>query len=409
MVIFPYGTDSPLYHLPVITILMVVINVLVFFGEPVQQAATSDEHPVAHFAEWVMGQQTGGEDDTYKLQFGEGLKPWQWITSSFLHLNFGHLLGNMIFLVLFGIIVEGKIGWWKFLGIYLGISLIAGFLSQGVISLVNPGYQGAALGASSVVCGLMAIAVFWAPINNIQMLANFYFRYTWHFDVPVAAFAGFFLLIDILSTLFVAAHAHSFAPFTAFLHTCGIVVGVVVGIGMLKLNWVDCDGFDAFSVILGRHQGTHFRGVDEEDQTDNTLPVERGIQQIREILAQEDQPLLAHRANEGMRIKFPQWHLPDREFLLLIQQLVRKDHTPEAIQAMQQYLKTPRAKEQQVRLKLASLLVDSQQQPRQAIATLSPIDYDQLSAKEQAIYDRVSSAAKQLHASGDLDMLPFDD
>lgn len=409
MIIFPYGTDSPLYHLPVITIVMVVINFLIFFGEPFQQAATSEEHPVAYFAEWVMGQETGSEDDSYKLQFGEGLKPWQWITSSFLHINFGHLLGNMIFLVLFGIIVEGKIGWWKYLGIYLGISLIAGFLAQGVISLANPSYQGAALGASGVVCGLMAIAVLWAPINNVQMLVNVYFRYTWYFDVPVAAFAGFFLLIDILSTFFVAAHAHSFAPFTAFLHTCGIVVGVVVGVGMLKLNWVDCDGFDAFSVILGRHQGTHFRGVDEEDETDNTLPVERGIEQIREILQQGDQPLLAYQANVSMRLRFPQWHLPDREFLLLIQQLVRGDHPEQAVRAMHQYLRTPRAKEQQVRLKLASLLVDSLKHPRQAIETLRLVDYDQLTDKEQAIYDRVSSDAKQLHASGELDMLPFDD
>ena len=56
------------------------------------------------------------------LQYGT-FKPWQWITSNFMHAGFMHLLGNMFCLWGFGLVVEGKIGWWRFLLVYLGIGI----------------------------------------------------------------------------------------------------------------------------------------------------------------------------------------------------------------------------------------------------------------------------------------------
>jgi membrane associated rhomboid family serine protease len=60
-------------------------------------------------------------EGTLLLQYGAGLKPWQWMTSIFMHAGIGHLLGNMIFLWAFGLIVEGKIGWLPFTLLYLAI------------------------------------------------------------------------------------------------------------------------------------------------------------------------------------------------------------------------------------------------------------------------------------------------
>lgn len=52
------------------------------------------------------------------LQYGNGIRSWQWVTSIFMHAGIGHLVGNMIFLWSFGLIVEGKVGWKVFLAIY---------------------------------------------------------------------------------------------------------------------------------------------------------------------------------------------------------------------------------------------------------------------------------------------------
>lgn len=409
--LIPYGTDAPLYHFPVMTITLVVINLLIFVAEPIHEIATgSERHPLEVMIEAVLPQNSEPPQD-YVLQFGQGLKPWQWITSSFLHLNLLHLIGNMIFLALFGLIVEGKVGWWRFLGIYLFICAIASFLSQAIVSLLNPGYEGIALGASDAISGLMAICIVWAPLSNIQVVLNMYYRYNWHYDVPVAAFAGFFLLLDVISTLFFAAHTHSFVPFTAFLHTCGTMIGLAVGIAFVKLKWVDCDGFDAFTVIEGRHEKSHFRGDDTQEQSpvSTALSVERGLNQIREIVEAGDQPRLAYRAHVSMLQKLPDWYLPDREFLLIIQQLCQQQHFQDAVRAMRDYLKTPRAKQDQVRLKLASILIDPLEHPSQALEVLQQIDTSQLNAKQRAILQQSEVQANQLRDRGVVDSLHFED
>ncbi len=410
LVVVPYGTDAPLYHLPVMTITLVVLNILMFFAAPIHELATgTEQHPLEVMIEALLVHDTEPSSE-YELQFGAGLKPWQWISSSFLHASLLHLLGNMLFLGLFGLIVEGKLGWWKFLSVYLGICAVSGFLAQGIVGLLNPGYDGAALGASAAICGLMAICILWAPLNHIQIVLNLYYCYNWHYDIPIAAFAGFFLIIDILSTLFFAAHSNTFIPFTAFLHTCGTLVGAAVGVAFLKLNWVDCDGFDAFTVIEGRHERTQYRGNEQDHSvTPSTMTPERGLQQIQEILEGGDQPRLAYRAHVSMIQKNPDWHLPDREFLLIIQQLCRQQHHDEAVRAMREYLKTPRAKQDQVRLKLAALLIDPLQHPSQAINILQQINFGQLSPKERTLYRNAQQRAQQLQNAGVVDTLPFEE
>ncbi|WP_158545181.1 rhomboid family intramembrane serine protease [Bremerella cremea] len=411
MVLIPYGTDAPLYHLPVITVTLVVLNVAIFFAEPIHRLATgTQQHPLEVITEAVLVRQAE-QPKEYQLQFGEGLKPWQWITSSFLHGNLLHLVSNMIFLTLFGLIVEGKLGWWKFLGVYLAICAVAGFLAQGFISLVNPGYEGTALGASDAICGLMAICILWAPLNNIQVVVNFRFHYNWHFEIPVAAFAGIYLLLDIISTLFFATYARSFAPFTAFLHTCGAVVGAAVGLAFLKWNWVDCDGYDAFTVIQGGHQRNHYRGELETPSIDTvtTLTTDQGLKQIQDILQEGQQPQLAYRAHLSMAHRHPKWHLPDREFLQIIQQLCRQQHFDDAVLSMRDYLKTPRAKQDQVRLKLASLLLDPLQRPSQALEALKQVDTTKLNAKEKTLYQQAAQQTQQLRSTGVIDSLHFED
>ena len=54
--------------------------------------------------------------------------PWTYITSMFVHGGFLHLLGNMIYLFLFGCCVEDLIGRMRFLGFYLAGGLVAALL-----------------------------------------------------------------------------------------------------------------------------------------------------------------------------------------------------------------------------------------------------------------------------------------
>lgn len=86
--------------------------------------------------------------------------PWNatLLTATFLHADWAHLLGNLAFLLLFGLMVNGALGHAWFLALYL----IAGIASSAFAALINHGGGGAALGASGAIAGLMgALAVLW--------------------------------------------------------------------------------------------------------------------------------------------------------------------------------------------------------------------------------------------------------
>jgi membrane associated rhomboid family serine protease len=74
---------------------------------------------------------------------------YQLFTSQFLHVGFFHLLGNMVFLVVFARYVEDRLGWWRFLVVYFACAVVGdlAYLATG------PGLP--AVGASGAISGLM--------------------------------------------------------------------------------------------------------------------------------------------------------------------------------------------------------------------------------------------------------------
>ncbi len=144
--LLPYGSDAPLYHIPIATGVMILANVLAFIGVLALQEQMSEEQ-----FKLVVNQLI--------LQYGTW-KPWQWVTSNFMHAGFLHLFGNMFSLWGFGIVVEGKIGWWRFLLVYFGIGITQSGMEQTIMVFAS---EGGSLGASAIIYGLLAICVVWAP------------------------------------------------------------------------------------------------------------------------------------------------------------------------------------------------------------------------------------------------------
>jgi membrane associated rhomboid family serine protease len=80
-------------------------------------------------------------------------------TNMFLHEGWWHLIGNMLFLYIFGSIVESVIGPWKYLLLYLSAGLLSGFGSALIVwavwhlksaQAITPG-----LGASGAIAGII--------------------------------------------------------------------------------------------------------------------------------------------------------------------------------------------------------------------------------------------------------------
>ena len=78
-------------------------------------------------------------------------RPITLLTSTFLHGGFMHLLGNMVFLFIFGFTLEKTLG----PGLYLGAYLLAGLGASIVAAWAYAGSGGYGLGASGAISGLM--------------------------------------------------------------------------------------------------------------------------------------------------------------------------------------------------------------------------------------------------------------
>ncbi len=91
---------------------------------------------------------------------------WTLLTSIFLHGSWIHLLGNMLYLWVFGDNVEEVLGPFRYLVVYLACGL-TGSLAQ---IAANPHSEVPTLGASGAIAGIMGAYLVWFPHNQIRVL-----------------------------------------------------------------------------------------------------------------------------------------------------------------------------------------------------------------------------------------------
>jgi membrane associated rhomboid family serine protease len=144
---FPLKTTEKVNSWPVITWLLIAVNVFVF----TQQIAVQD--PGAFIRQWGLVpadypnlfSASAGQD----LLTAEALLPF--VTSMFLHGGLWHLLGNMLSLFVFGPNVEDRFGHFGFLIVYLACGLAAA-ITQIAFSAGSPI---PVVGASGAIAGVM--------------------------------------------------------------------------------------------------------------------------------------------------------------------------------------------------------------------------------------------------------------
>lgn len=91
-------------------------------------------------------------------------KPLTYLTSIFLHGGWDHLIGNMVFLFLFGFLLELVLG----AATYLVIYLITGVIAGAFFTLFNPGSVIPLVGASGAISGLMGAYIVMYGLRKIR-------------------------------------------------------------------------------------------------------------------------------------------------------------------------------------------------------------------------------------------------
>lgn len=379
--LFPYNTDAPVYYLPITTVALIVVNVLVFAG--------------------MMTVEDTGQLEPYLLEYSNGLHPVQWVTSAFMHAGIFHLLGNMLFLWPFGLVIEGKIGWWRFLLVYMGIAIGVCALEQ-TISIYT-GEEGRSLGASSALYGLIAMSLVWAPKNDlicIMVYWIFYIPRAVPISIPLLFFGIFYVLWEL-----VAASLTGFALETPMLHLLGAVFGFPIAFAMLLTKRVDCEGWDVINVWKGEH-GSSFKKEEikplataEQREKDATRRAEL-LDKIRKLLAQDQGKLALKVLDQATSLS--EWRLPEKEHLALIAALHKQGAARQSIPLMVDFLARYPDRSERVRLKLGQVLIRDEQRPGQGLQVLAKLSGVILPEKLEQLRRRLIVEAKQQKAQGEI-------
>jgi membrane associated rhomboid family serine protease len=88
------------------------------------------------------------------------------ITCTFVHANFMHVFGNMIFLFVFGDDIEEALGHWRFLGFYLACGIGSGL----AFVASDPSSTTGLIGASGAVAGVVAAYLLFRPCAKVTCL-----------------------------------------------------------------------------------------------------------------------------------------------------------------------------------------------------------------------------------------------
>ena len=118
------------------------------------------------------------------------------ITSLFLHGGFAHIIGNMLFLNIFGDNMEDRLGHGKYFLYYLGAGL-AGSVLQ--IAL-GPGSEIPMLGASGAIAGVMGGYLVFFPNERVDVLWSWGFAFQ-RSTVPARMMLLYWIFFQLISGL----------------------------------------------------------------------------------------------------------------------------------------------------------------------------------------------------------------
>ncbi|MDF1581168.1 MAG: rhomboid family intramembrane serine protease [Desulfuromonadales bacterium] len=207
--LLPVGDMPNPRSVPVVNILLIVINVAVFLFITLPLSVTPPDASNPFFYEYLQlvgaytpqavsaALQNLSAYDLHVLQYG--FRPAEptataLLSSLFLHGGWMHLVGNMLFLWIFGDNIEYRLGHLGYLCAYL-LAGVAATLFYALFVLDSPVPL---IGASGAISGVLGAYFFWFPRNQVKIFVFLFPLIMTTVLVPARIVLGFYLLIDNL-------------------------------------------------------------------------------------------------------------------------------------------------------------------------------------------------------------------
>jgi membrane associated rhomboid family serine protease len=243
-VFLPYNVDVPMARVPFanwilmgVTVLISLVLFLIYLGERNRQRQLENPPDLEQQFEEDEGlpkelARAARKNDDVDVPFPGSLKRgrdfsvFQLLSYMFAHAGPMHLIGNMLFLFVFGNAVNAKLGHGLFLACYVGLGILAG------LAWLAMGHGREMVGASGAIMGLVGIFFILFPKNDVSSFYWFSFAYMGSVNIPAFLVILFYMLGDLFGTLM------SRSPVAYVAHLIGSLGGIIIAIVLVSARWV---------------------------------------------------------------------------------------------------------------------------------------------------------------------------
>jgi len=208
----PIRDFIPTRRFPVLTVSIIVVNIMAFGYELLAEAGGTLEQTF-----YTMGvvpfEVTNNFGPAVALSF---------LTSMFLHGGFMHIVGNMLYLWIFGNNVEDRMGRGRFLIFYL----LTGSVASAAQVLANPNSPIPTIGASGAIAGVLGAYIVLFPHARVQTLIflGYFARMA---QLPALLVLGFWFVLQLFNGL-LAFGMTQMGGVAWFAHVGGFVAGLLL-------------------------------------------------------------------------------------------------------------------------------------------------------------------------------------
>ncbi len=221
----PLKDTAPRYRFPIVNIGLILLNLLVFFHQltlPPEQLHRFiyqfGSVPV-NLTAGLFGLVEPGLPSSSLLAAAVPL-----VTANFLHGGWLHLIGNMLYLWIFGDNIEGLLGHLKYLLLYL----LMGAASILFHIFSNPLSTTPLVGASGAIAGVLGAYFVLFPRSRILTLVPIGFFITF-VHLPAVIFLGLWFILQLFNAS-LQGSAAGVQAVAWWAHIGGFIIGLTIGI-----------------------------------------------------------------------------------------------------------------------------------------------------------------------------------
>jgi membrane associated rhomboid family serine protease len=214
--VMPLWDDNPLTlpKLPVATWGLIIANVVVFIVESVASPQLQSTLLTYALIPAALTNTAG---------VPPGVSPYvTLVTYQFLHADVLHILGNMLFLWIFGDDIEEAMGPLRFILFYLGCGIAAGL----AFTASAPHAATPLIGASGAIAGVLSAYLMLKPCHKVLVFIPWFIL--WIIFRPVVRLAAYWVLGAWILTQFWSISVQTTDQVAYMAHVGGLVAGAVL-------------------------------------------------------------------------------------------------------------------------------------------------------------------------------------